>query len=290
MQARGIRCNYGDLVTTISRSHMLLTDIPHQRGGRERRRRSGAKAMRTARLTVRLTAMAAIAITLAAACSAGTARARPAAASSAPARRPIMLTFDDGPDPVWTPRLLGVLQSHHVRAVFCVTGEHAAMWPELVRQIVAKGNTLCVHSWHHPHLLTVPKMVQRQEIQRTQALLISLVGRAPVKYWRAPYGQSSAALDAYARSLGLVPLGWNAEGSDWTPGVTPATIERLENADLARTPLRQWAMPPGNTPPGVAVVLLHDALGENHTRGSVERWATVATVLALIQHHTVSPP
>lgn len=230
-----------------------------------------------------------VALWLVTACgSAGTPHDTSAAAGSA--HPPVMLTFDDGPDPVWTPRVLHVLESHHVHAVFCVTGEHASMWPALIRQIAADGDALCVHSWDHPHLLTLTPAAQRREIVRTQALLDSLAGKGKVRYWRAPYGQSSAALDSFAHARGLSPLGWNAEGSDWTPGISPSKIEALENADLARIPLKQWAIPPGHTPPGIAVVLLHDAQGENHTDHSADRAATVTAVLALIEHHAVAAP
>ena len=126
--------------------------------------------------------------------------------------------------------ILQVLHSQHVHAVFCVTGEHASMWPALIRQIVADGDTLCVHSWDHPHMLSLPAAAQHREIARTQTLLKCLVGTEKVRYWRAPYGQSSAALDAFARTLGLSPLGWNAEGLDSVPGITSARIAALEAA------------------------------------------------------------
>lgn len=229
------------------------------------------------------------ALWLAAAC-ASVGRPPDGSAAAASAQKPVLLTFDDGPDPVWTPRILKVLHSQHVHAVFCVTGEHASMWPALIRQIVADGDTLCVHSWDHPHMLTLPAAAQHREIARTQTLLESLVGAEKVRYWRAPYGQSSAALDAFARTLGLSPLGWNAEGLDWVPGITSAKIVSLEAADLARRPLRQWARPPGNTPLGIAVVLLHDAQGENHNRSSAARAATVTAVQVIINHHAIATP
>ena len=205
---------------------------------------------------------ASTALWLAAAC-ASVGRPHDGSAAAASAQKPVLLTFDDGPDPVWTPRILKVLHSQHVHAVLSVTGEHASISPALIRQIVADGDTLCVHSWDHPHMLTLPAAAQHREIARTQTLLESLVGTEKVRYWRAPYGQSSAALDAFARTLGLSPLGWNAEGLDSVPGITSARIAALEAANLTRRPLRQWARPPGNTPLGIAVVLLHDAQGEN---------------------------
>ncbi len=90
-------------------------------------------------------------------------------------------------------------------------------------------------------------------------------------------------------TLGLSPLGWNAEGLDWVPGITSARIAALEAADLARRPLGN-----GKTtrihPLGIAVVLLHDAQGENHTRSSAARAATVTAVRVLIKNHAIATP
>ena len=65
----------------------------------------------------------------------------------------VALTFDDGPDPTYTPQVLALLRPYRVKATFCVVGENAQAHPDLVRQIVADGHTLCNHSWHHDVLL-----------------------------------------------------------------------------------------------------------------------------------------
>lgn len=245
------------------------------------------KARRPGRLkiTIRLCATVAV-LTFVLVAQGPSSGLRPSAAGTGAA---ILLSFDDGPDPVWTPRVLKVLTWKHEHAVFCVTGEHAQMWPELIKAIVAEGSTLCVHSWNHPHMLTLSSAQQLWQVKATDNLLVSLAGKAHVKFWRAPYGQSRPRLDAYARSLGLTPLGYNAEGSDWTPGVTPAIVMQLLETQLATVPAAQYQAGAWE-PPGTLVAVLHDARGENHTRASVDRWPTTIAVTALSQEYTITEP
>lgn len=66
----------------------------------------------------------------------------------------LALTFDDGPDPVWTPKILDVLEREHVPATFFVIGENALEHPQLLRRIVADGSELGNHSYTHPNLAT----------------------------------------------------------------------------------------------------------------------------------------
>ncbi|MEU2615660.1 polysaccharide deacetylase family protein, partial [Micromonospora sp. NPDC007271] len=61
----------------------------------------------------------------------------------------VALTFDDGPDPRYTPQVLALLREHHLTATFCVVGENARAHPDLIRAIVAGGHTLCNHTWNH---------------------------------------------------------------------------------------------------------------------------------------------
>jgi len=131
-------------------------------------------------------------------------------------RRPdeLALTFDDGPNPVWTPQLLDVLAEHDVKATFFLLGSHAQAEPRLVRRIVEAGHLIGNHSWSHPNLaVTFPKLV-REELTRTIDLLEQIAG-APVKYFRPPFGARRPAVLRIARELGMTPVMWNAMTSDW---------------------------------------------------------------------------
>ena len=163
------------------------------------------------------------------------------------------------------------------------------MFPNLIRAIVAQGSTLCVHSWNHPHMLTLDSAHQFGQITTTYKLLVSLVGAKHVKFWRAPYGQSRPRLDLYAEHYGLTPLGYNTDGVDWSLAATPEFVVSLEQKDLATVPAKQYQAGAW-TPPGALVALLHDAQGENHTRNSVDRWASSEALAALCDDYTMIEP
>src|SRR4029453_9109275 len=81
----------------------------------------------------------------------------------------VALTFDDGPDPNYTPKMLALLKKHDVKATFCLVGVQAQQFPQLVRDIVADGHTLCNHTWKHDTKLgTKSEDAIRADIKRTQ--------------------------------------------------------------------------------------------------------------------------
>ncbi len=144
-------------------------------------------------------------------------------------RRPgeLALTFDDGPNPAWTPRLLELLAEHDVRATFFLVGRFAEAEPELVRRIVAAGHLIGNHSWSHPNLaLTAGRRVE-EELRRTSAALEQIAG-APVKYFRPPYGARRPHVLRTAMRLGMVPVTWNAMTTDWKDPSADAIAGRLK--------------------------------------------------------------
>jgi peptidoglycan-N-acetylglucosamine deacetylase len=137
-------------------------------------------------------------------------------ALTAPARPGEMaLTFDDGPNPAWTPRLLDLLARHDIRATFFLLGGFAQAEPELVRRIAAAGHLIGNHTWSHPHLSSTPTAKIREELVRTSETLEQMTG-AKVKYFRPPFGARRPSVFRIARELGLMPVLWNAMTSDWS--------------------------------------------------------------------------
>ena len=153
-------------------------------------------------------------------------------------RRPgeIALTFDDGPNPEWTPRLLDILAKHDVKATFFMLGKFASVHSELVRRVAAEGHLIGDHSWSHPKLSYCPAKRIEDELKRTKDTLEQIVG-AKVKFFRPPFGARRPAVFRIARELGLEPVLWNAMTDDWIEPSTEkiaATLSKRVDAMTSR--------------------------------------------------------
>lgn len=138
----------------------------------------------------------------------------------------LALTFDDGPNPAWTPRLLDILASNNVRATFFMLGSRAQAEPALARRIAEAGHLIGNHSWSHLNLaLAAPGRV-REELAAASQVLEQIAG-APVKYFRPPFGARRPYVLRTARDLGMIPVLWNAMTSDWSEPSTDKIVERL---------------------------------------------------------------
>ena len=158
--------------------------------------------------------------------------------------RVLCLTFDDGPHPVHTPRLLDVLAAHGVPAVFFLQGDQAARHPDLVRRIAAAGHALGNHSMHHDDMSDWTLGRIASDLLETNAVIRRAVPQAPMPYFRAPYG-AWGQTPTVATALGMRPMGWQLAVTDWVPPGTDELARRLTE---------------GVTPG--AVVLLHDGGGD----------------------------
>ncbi|MFF7231379.1 peptidoglycan/xylan/chitin deacetylase (PgdA/CDA1 family) [Streptomyces sp. 2333.5] len=150
--------------------------------------------------------------------------------------RSLNITIDDGPDPVWTPKVLEVLKRYNVKAVFCMIGPQAEAHPDLVKKVAAAGHKLCDHTMsHNTGMGKKPESYQSQEILGAQKKIEKAAGGAQVEYYRAPGG----AFTPYSRKLaaehGMRPLGWNVDSKDFEGG-SVATIESTVRGELSNGP------------------------------------------------------
>lgn len=142
-----------------------------------------------------------------------------------PPDRTVALTFDDGPDPVWTPRILDVLREHHVHATFFVVGSAAVDHPELLRRIVAEGHEVGVHTLTHTDLGAAPDWRRELEVQGGQDAIVGVTGQA-ASLLRPPYTAGNGAItdSMWSALRGLADEGYltvlsSMDSKDWqTPG------------------------------------------------------------------------
>lgn len=134
--------------------------------------------------------------------------------SGPPSKRQVALTFDDGPDTVFTPQILDVLKRHNVKATFFVVGNRAEAHPELVKRMAREGHVIGNHSYNHPNL---PKMSDENfhyQIQHTEDILHRLIGYYP-KLVRPPYGAINESQILWLAGQNFKVINWNVDSLDW---------------------------------------------------------------------------
>ena len=159
------------------------------------------------------------------------------------AGRRIALTFDDGPDPEWTPRVLDTLATHDARGTFFLVGERAARARATVRAITTAGHEVASHGWSHRSLWLCGPRRTAEEIDRAQATITDLCGATP-RFFRPPWGMVNAAMFPLLRARKLRPVFWSIQPE----GVRPSDAEAQASYVVRRAH------------PG-AIVDLHDAEG-----------------------------
>ncbi|MER5564057.1 polysaccharide deacetylase family protein [Streptomyces sp. NPDC002506] len=140
------------------------------------------------------------------------------------------ITIDDGPDPVWTPKVLEVLKENDVKAVFCMIGPQAKAHPDLVKKVVAAGHKLCDHTVDHNTAMDKkPEGYQSEQILDAQRMIEDAAGGAKVQYYRAPGGAFSPYSRQLAANHGMRPLGWNVDSKDFERKGANAIVKTVEN-------------------------------------------------------------
>lgn len=157
--------------------------------------------------------------------------------------RGVVLTFDDGPDPRWTPRVLEILAAHGAKATFFLIGRKAEQHPEIVRAILDAGHGVGLHSYAHDRLFALRRERRvREDLERGIAVLTNLTGERPVLF-RPPIGHTGPLIARVADALDLVVVGWTISGHDGLASARVADVVARVRRDLRHG----------------AIILLHDA-------------------------------
>jgi cellulose synthase/poly-beta-1,6-N-acetylglucosamine synthase-like glycosyltransferase/peptidoglycan/xylan/chitin deacetylase (PgdA/CDA1 family)/spore germination protein YaaH len=169
----------------------------------------------------------------------------------------IALTFDDGPDPEWTPQILDILKAKHVPGTFFIIGENAEMSPRLVQREVAEGDDVGNHTFTHPNLGDSPPSIVALELNATQRLFEALTGHS-MRLFRAPYFGDAEPTTAdelvpieQAQKMGYISVGLHIDPNDW---------QRPQADQIVNSVMTQIATT--NVDRKGQVVLLHDGGGE----------------------------
>ncbi len=134
--------------------------------------------------------------------------------------RSVWLTFDDGPKPGSTTKILDVLSAHGITAVFFVIGKQAALYPEILKRIAREGHRIGNHTYGHPKLTTLTRAKVKDEIVRTEQLIKPYMARP--KLFRPPYGAHNALVDEVVAGLGYRTIIWNVDTVDWNAAYRPS--------------------------------------------------------------------
>lgn len=134
----------------------------------------------------------------------------------------VVLTFDDGPHPTLTPKLLDILLKHNVKAMFFVLGTMAktTAGKNAMQRAFNEGHIIGNHSFDHPNFQTLTLAKVKDQLKRTQDL-IGACGH-PMKFMRQPYGSTNAGIDKMIKDEGYTKLLWNVDSMDWDKKFKPA--------------------------------------------------------------------
>ena len=138
---------------------------------------------------------------------------------------PIYLTFDDGPDPDWTPRILDLLAQAQMQATFFAIGRCVERTPALARRIVEAGHALGNHTYNHKHPWVLSPATARREVRDGAMALSDATGQAS-QWFRPPYGRRRPCMTDEAQRQGERVVLWDISAVDWDPLGARAQIER----------------------------------------------------------------
>ncbi len=147
----------------------------------------------------------------------------------------ISLTFDDGPDEIVTPKIIEILQNHHVKGNFFFIGSEAEKYPQVVKNAYENGNLVLSHSYHHVDLTTLSNAEQANEINNAGLAIQTIIGKEPAMI-RPPYGETNETLIENAKDKGYSVIIWSIDTLDWSQkdpeNIIKNVTDNLRNGDI----------------------------------------------------------
>jgi peptidoglycan-N-acetylglucosamine deacetylase len=131
----------------------------------------------------------------------------------------IWLTFDDGPHPANTKKVVATLAAHKLTATFFVIGRHCVLYPQTLKLVADAGHRICNHTYSHPKLTKLTKAKVKEEILKTEKIIAPYMRGK--KLFRPPYGAHNEAVDEVVADLGYRLVLWNVDTVDWSKEFKP---------------------------------------------------------------------
>ena len=184
----------------------------------------------------------------------------------------LALTFDDGPNPNVTPKLLDLLAKHNAKATFFLVGKFVRECPELTKEIAARGHVLGNQTDTHPNLFFCGPDETKEQLVRCQEAIHRVTWAAP-RWFRPPFGFRSPWLIEIAQRHGMRTAMWTSIPGDWRAKPAEWLIERLKNIAVVRpesAPRAGMPVPLASAPSYGPVICLHDG-DYTHQNGDRQR-------------------
>lgn len=179
------------------------------------------------------------------------------------AEKVVALTFDDGPSPLWTSKILDELKSANIKATFFMLGEHVAKYPEIARRVAEEGHEIGNHTYDHHVLLYYTLEELEKEIKDTERIIQKATGKT-TRYFRPPKAWLTAQEKEKIKELGYRVILWSLNSKDWVTFDDKYIVEYLA----------------GHVHPG-DIILFHDSGGVFSAEGG-DRHETVKTIPRLV--------
>ncbi len=147
--------------------------------------------------------------------------------SGGSAKHAVALTFDDGPSPLYTPKILALLKEYQAKATFFVLGCKVEKYPALIKAELEAGHELGNHTYSHPRLLKTDRLARERELERTRLELDLLGCRPDTKIMRPPYSEYDQRLVSYLSHTHQEMILWSVDSGDWQGLAAPAIVHNV---------------------------------------------------------------
>jgi len=150
-------------------------------------------------------------------------------------KKHVVLTFDDGPSPIWTPKILDELKNENIKATFFMIGHHVQKYPEIAKRVAQEGHTIGNHGYAHSVMLYYKPAEIEEEIKYTEHVIKEITG-VTTKYFRPPKAWLRRTIKEKIKSMGYETVLWSLNSKDWVSfnhkTITRYISKHIKNGDI----------------------------------------------------------